>query len=48
MPYAALPITGLFAELAIEFSVRYVTFSQMRDSLDLDAAHRKALERYIV
>lgn len=42
------PLSKLFAEVGTEFDLRYLTFSEMRDSLELEAAHRKALDRYIV
>ena len=45
---AAKSTAELFEELDIDFGIRYLTFAQMRDALDLDADHRKGLERYIV
>ena len=42
------PLAKLFAEMGIEFDLHYLTFAEMRDSLELEAAHRKALDRYIV
>ena len=45
---AAEPLSKLFAELGIEFELRYLTFAEMRDSLELEATHRNALDRYIV
>jgi len=45
---AAGPLSGLFADVGVAFELRYLTFAQMRDCLELEAAHREALERYIV
>ena len=45
---AVAPVVKLFAELGCEFTVRYITFAEMRDALELRSEHRKALERYIV
>ena len=42
------PITGLFAEMGIEFCVRYLSFAETLSSLELEAGHRKALDRYII
>ena len=42
----ALP--ELFASLGVEFAIRYLSFANMRDALELEDAHRRALNRYIV
>lgn len=42
------PLASLFAEIGVEFKLKYLTFAEMCDSLELVDAHRKALERYIV
>ena len=42
------PVAKLFADRGIDFSVSYISFAEMLGSLELEASHRKALERYIV
>jgi len=42
------PLSTLFAEMGTKFELHYLTFAEMRDSLELETAHRKALDRYIV
>ena len=45
---AVKPLAQLFADIGIEFDLRYLTFTEMLDSLELKTDHRKALDRYIV
>lgn len=45
---AVRPVAKLFAEMGIGFAVRYLPFAKMRDSMDLEAFHGQALERYVV
>ena len=45
---AARPLDALFAEIGIDFSIRYLSFAEMRDSLDLEPSHQRALDRYII
>ena len=45
---AVEPVAKLFVEMGVEFAVRYLSFAKMRDSVDLEAFHRQALERYVV
>ena len=45
---AVQPIVDLFADMGIDFGVRYLSLAEMIDSLDLEPSHRSALERYAV
>ena len=44
----AHPLSALFAEIGIDFSIRYLSFAEMRNSLDLEPSHQRALDRYII